>query len=151
VREGTLAVWDTPQAGGLWSVQLTAVLADGKVLSAAIPLTIDNAPPVIRWIVPDTPKQLTVPKGGELILQVEVTDNLELEGVDFYWDGKVRTRLEIGPFSVRWSGLAAGRHLMKVCAQDRSGNGTCTLELEVTIGLKTSGGLTYNTPGKADT
>jgi hypothetical protein len=100
--------------------------------------------------VPATPKQMTLSEGEALILQVEVTDNLEVQAVDFYLDGKLRTRLEVGPFSVRWGGLAAGRHLVEVCAEDRSGNKTCTQELEVVIGLKTSGELHYNTPGEVD-
>jgi hypothetical protein len=73
-----------------------------------------------------------------------------LEKVEFYLDGKIRTRLEAGPFSVRWSGLAEGRHTSKICALDRVGNETCTQEIEVEVGLKTSGGLLYNTPGEVE-
>jgi membrane peptidoglycan carboxypeptidase len=148
VREGILGEWDTSGAEGVWSVQLTAVLPGGKILTVAIPVTLDNSPPVLRWIQPATPKKIAVLKGEPVILQVEVTDNLETERVEFYLDGKIRTRLEVGPYSVRWSDLAVGRHTVKVCARDRSGNESCTQELEVEVGLKTTGGLLYNTPGK---
>ena len=134
VHEGNLAQWDTSGLQGLWSVQLTAVFPNGKILTVAIPLTLDNTPPVIRWIQPATLKQMSILEGEAVILQVEVTDNLKVGRVDFYLDGKLKTRLESGPFSVRWSGLAVGRHLVKVCASDRSGNETCTQEVEVVVG-----------------
>lgn len=150
VRDGILGEWDTSGADGVWSVQLTAVLPGGKILTVAIPVTLDNTPPVLRWIQPATPKKISVLKGEAVILQVDVTDNLETERVDFFLDGKVHTRLEVGPYSVRWSDLAAGRHTVKVCAQDRSGNETCTQEVEVEVGLKKTGELLYNTPGKVE-
>ena len=87
-------------------------------------------------------------QAGAQGIQVDVTDNLGLEAVEFYLDGKIHTRLESGPFSVRWIGLAPGRHTAKICAKDRVGNETCTQEIEVEAGLITSGGLLYNTPGK---
>lgn len=151
VREGVLAEWDTGGVDGVWSIQLTAIFPGGKTLTVAIPLTIDNTPPAIRWIQPAAPQRIPVAGGEAVILQVDVTDNLAIESVEFYLDGKVRTRLESGPFSVRWTGLPAGRHTVKICARDRVGNETCTIELEVDVGLKTSGVLLYNTPGKVET
>jgi hypothetical protein len=150
VQEGVLGEWDTSAADGVWSVQLTAVFTGGKILTVAIPVSLDNTPPVIRWIQPSAPQRVSVDGGEAVILQVDVTDNLGIEGVEFFLDGKVRTRLEIGPFSVRWSGLAAGRHSAKICAKDMVGNETCTQEIEVEVSLKTSGGLHYNTPGEVE-
>jgi membrane peptidoglycan carboxypeptidase len=150
VQEGVLGEWDTAGADGVWSIQLTAVFSGGKILTVAIPVTIDNAPPAIRWIQPSAPKRISVEAGEPVILQVDVTDNLELERVDFYLDGKIRTRLESGPFSVRWTGLEPGRHKARICARDRAGNETCTQEIEVEAALKTSGEVLYNTPGKAE-
>ncbi|MBN2084091.1 MAG: transglycosylase domain-containing protein [Anaerolineales bacterium] len=148
VREDVLGEWDTHGADGVWSIQLTAVFTGGKILTVAIPVSLDNTPPSIRWIQPSAPQRISVDRGETVILQVDVTDNLGIEEVEFFLDGKVRTRQERGPFSVRWSGLAAGRHTAKICAKDRIGNETCTQELEVDVGLITSGGLLYNTPGK---
>jgi hypothetical protein len=139
VKEGELARWDTESADGIWSVQLTAVFSDGKIRITAIPLTLDNTPPVIRWIQPFASMNLSVLEGEPVVLQVEVTDNLRLAGVDFYLDGTLRTRLQVGPFSVRWSSLAPGPHTAKICAQDRAGNETCTREVVVKVGLKTNG------------
>jgi len=150
VREGVLGRWETAGANGIWSVQLTTVFAGGKVLSVAIPVVLDNAPPVIRWIEPETPARTSILKGEPLILQVNVSENLELAGVDFLLDGKVRTHLESGPFSVRWTDLSVGNHSVKVCAVDRAGNDTCTQLMEVEVGLKTSGVFLYNTPGKVN-
>ena len=150
VREGILGEWNTAGSEGVWSVQLTAVLEGGKILTVAIPLTLDNTPPSIRWIQPSAPKKVSVDGDQPVILQVEVTDNLEVERVDFYLDGKINTRLETGPFSVRWNALAPGRHSAKICAKDRAGNETCTQEIAIEVGLKTSGGLLYNTPGEVE-
>ncbi len=150
VREGVLGEWNTEGADGVWSVQLTAVFAGGKILTVAIPVTLDNTPPSIRWVQPSAPRRLAVGGGEALILQVDATDNLGLEKVEFYLDGKVRTRLESGPFSVRWSGLEAGRHTAKICAKDRAGNETCTQEIEIQAGLITTGGLLYNTPREVE-
>jgi hypothetical protein len=148
VREGVLGEWDTSGTDGVWSLQLTAVLPGGKILAVAVPVTLDNSPPALRWIYPATPKTITVQKGEAVILQVEVTDNLGTGWVDFFLDGKVRTRLEVGPYSVRWSDLAPGGHTVWICAYDQAGNESCTQEMQVEVGLKTSGGFIYNTPGK---
>jgi len=134
VSEGDLARWDTSGLDGVWSIQLTAVYPDGKILTVAIPVTLDNTPPAIRWIEPATPRRLSVAKGEALILQVDVTDNLGLAEVDFYIDGSLRTRLERGPFSVRWSGLPVGRHTVKICALDHAGNESCTVDMEAEAG-----------------
>jgi membrane peptidoglycan carboxypeptidase len=131
VSEGDLTRWDTSGLDGVWSIQLTAVYPDGKIVTVAIPVTLDNTPPAIRWIEPAAPKRLSVAKGGMLILQVDATDNLGLAEVDFLIDGTLRTRLERGPFSVRWSGLAAGRHTVKICALDQAGNESCTVDMQV--------------------
>jgi hypothetical protein len=86
--------------------------------------------------------------GAALILQVDVSDNLGVGAVEFLLDGSRHTRLESGPFSVRWDDLTPGSHLVKVCAQDLAGNETCTVDIDVEVGLKTSGILKYNTSGK---
>jgi membrane peptidoglycan carboxypeptidase len=148
VSEGDLTQWDTSGLEGVWSIQLMAAYPNGKILSVAIPVTLDNTPPIIRWIQPKVPKQLSIMAGEALILQVDVSDNLGVGAVEFLLDGTRRTRLESGPFSIRWDDLTPGSHLVKVCAEDLSGNGTCTVDIEVEIGLKTSGKLKYNTPGK---
>lgn len=79
---------------------------------------------------------------------MDVSDNLGVGAVEFLLDGASRTRLEVGPFSVHWSDLSPGSHSVKVCAVDLAGNETCTLEMDVEVGLKTSGELKYNTPGE---
>ncbi|MBN1440991.1 MAG: transglycosylase domain-containing protein [Anaerolineales bacterium] len=140
VRGGTLGEWNAAGAEGIWSIQLTAVFEGGITLSVAIPVILDNTPPVLRWIQPTVPKTISLLRGEALILQVEAADNLEVERVDFYLDGAVRTRLEVGPYSVRWRDLSSGTHKVKVCGKDRSGNETCTQEIEVKVGLKPDGG-----------
>jgi membrane peptidoglycan carboxypeptidase len=150
VQEGVLGEWDTSGADGVWSIQLTAVFSGGKILTVAIPVTLDNTPPSIRWVQPSAPMRISADVGEAVVLQVDVTDDIGIEAVEFLLDGNVRTRLEIGPFSVRWSNLAAGRHAARICAMDRAGNKTCTQEIEVDIRLKTGGGFLYNTPGKVE-
>lgn len=135
VRDSKLATWDTIDADGIWSLQLLALYPDGKIDSTAIPVTIDNTPPEIRWVEPATVKILSLEKGDPLVLQVEVSDNLALAGVDFRLDGTTRGRLEVGPFSIRWEGLSPGVHTVDVCAQDMAGNENCTSALEVDIKL----------------
>jgi membrane peptidoglycan carboxypeptidase len=139
VEEGELARWDTSGLDGVWSIQLLAVYPNGKILSVAIPVTLDNTPPAIRWVEPATPKSLSIAAGEALILQVDVTDALGVESVDFLFDGKRLSHLENGPFSVRWTGLAGGRHVVKICALDLVGNETCTIDMEVEVGLNSSG------------
>jgi hypothetical protein len=136
VSEGTLAEWDTSGLDGVWSIQLMAVFTNGKIQTVAIPVTLDNTPPTIRWLEPASPEALSIAAGEALTLQVEVTDNLGVEWVEFLLDGKRQTRLENGPFSVRWTGLAAGKHLVKACAIDHAGNESCTVDMEVNVGLK---------------
>jgi membrane peptidoglycan carboxypeptidase len=136
VSEGNLAQWDTAGLDGIWSIQLMAVFPNGKIQIVAIPVTLDNTPPVIRWIEPAGPQRISLAAGEALILQVEVADSLGVESVDFFLDGNPQTHLEEGPFSIRWAGLSPGRHLVKVCALDLAGNESCTEDMEVEVGLK---------------
>jgi hypothetical protein len=131
-----LAQWDTSGLEGVWSIQLMALYPDGKILTVAIPVTLDNTPPAIRWIEPGIPRQLSISAGEALILQVDVSDNFGVDSVDFLLDGKIKTHLEDGPFSIRWTDLTPGRHIVKVCAADRAGNESCTVDMEVEAGLK---------------
>jgi hypothetical protein len=64
---------------------------------------------------------------------VDASDNLALDAVDFRLDGKTRTRMEVGPFSVRWEGLPPGNHQVDICARDGAGNENCTSSLDVEI------------------
>jgi penicillin-binding protein 1A len=133
VRDGNFAVWDTAGSDGIWSLQLIAVLPNGEIESAAIPVTLDNTPPTVRWVEPATARRISLEKGQMLILQVDADDSLALAAVDFRLDGKTKTRMEIGPFSVRWEALPPGDHQVDICARDGAGNENCTSSLDIEI------------------
>jgi hypothetical protein len=133
IPNGILASWDTSSGDGIWSVQLLAILANGKIESVSIPVTIDNSPPEIRIVEPQGTATLIAANGSPVILQADITDNLGVAKVDFRLDGKVRTTLQAGPYSVRWEDLAVGLHTVDICAWDLAGNENCTNALEVNI------------------
>jgi len=120
--EGLLGNWDTREVQGLVALQLLGIGQDGHVESFAIPVTVDNVPPNLQWVVPSAGGVEQVASGEAAVVQVQAQDNFGLAQVEFYVDGQLAESMSEGPYSVRWNNLSRGKHEVVVRAVDWAGN-----------------------------
>ena len=122
VIEGVLGRWDTRGLAGLYTLQLVAVLDDGVVRSAAVPVRIDNQPPTLRLVAPLPGEHFTWPEEAEVVIQVEVEDDLGVERVEFFVGTQRVAVVTAAPYSTRWTLGPDGLHSVWARAYDTGGN-----------------------------
>jgi membrane peptidoglycan carboxypeptidase len=120
VASGALGEWDTAGLEGLYSVQLVVVYGEGQVSTDAVQVTVDNSPPQVSLVLPESGTQ-TLPASSLLVIEADVTDDLGLARVEFLVDGEPIGSVESAPYSLRWS-AEAGEHTITVRATDYAGN-----------------------------
>jgi hypothetical protein len=133
VRAGVLGRWDTSGLNGLYTLQLLAVREEGRVATAAVPVTVDNLPPTIRLVSPEEDQVFTWPTDEEVVLQAEVLDDIQLARVEFYVDGRGVATATAPPYSTRWSLGVPGEHVFFVRAYDVAGNRAESERLTITV------------------
>jgi membrane carboxypeptidase/penicillin-binding protein len=121
VSSGTLAVWDTAGLEGLYTVQLVVVYGEGQVITDAVQVTVDNAAPRIRLILPQPGTADEISAGDPLLIEAEVFDEMGVARVDFLVDGETVGSLSAAPWSLRWE-AQSGAHAIRVRALDLAGN-----------------------------
>jgi membrane carboxypeptidase/penicillin-binding protein PbpC len=122
VESGRLGRWDTTGLSGLYTLQLLVLREEGRVATAAVPVTIDNAPPIVALLTPEDGAELELGAGGEVIIEVSVADNLEVNRVEVFVDRRMVATLVDAPYSTRWAPEAAGEHTVLARAYDLAGN-----------------------------
>jgi membrane carboxypeptidase/penicillin-binding protein PbpC len=123
VVDGQLAVWNTSGLNGLYAIQLLIVHQDQSIESAITQVTIDNASPDVQVVYPAPDQVFRYPLESSLTIQVQVSDNLGIQHVEFYVDEILVNQLTRSPFAVHWSGRL-GDHVLRVHAIDLAGNFT---------------------------
>ena len=121
VENGLLGTWDTQGLEGLYVVQLMVVRQDQQVERAILQLTVDNTLPQVQILNPIEAEQFAYHQGESILLQVSAGDNLVLDRVEFYVDGRLVSTLLQPPFVVLWSSRI-GEHNLVVRAYDLAGN-----------------------------
>jgi hypothetical protein len=125
--------WDsTAVASG--SHTLTAVARDtaGNSATAAVGVTVDNAPPVVTMVAPTNGATVT----GPTVVSAAASDNRGVVGVQFLLDGDpVGAEDVAAPYSITWNaGTAAlGTHRLAAVARDAAGNSTTASAISVTV------------------
>jgi membrane carboxypeptidase/penicillin-binding protein PbpC len=122
VEEGRLGEWDTEGLSGLYTLQLLVVRDEDRVATAAVPLTIDNTPPIVTMLTPEDGAELEVRAGGVMVIELGVADNLGIARVEVFVDRRNIATLTGPPYSIRWSPEQAGEHTLSARAYDLAGN-----------------------------
>jgi membrane carboxypeptidase/penicillin-binding protein PbpC len=122
VESGQLGRWDTAGLSGLYTLQLLVVREEGRVATAAVPVTIDNAAPIVAVLTPEGGADLRLRAGEEVIIEVSVADNLGVNRVEVFVDRRMVATLVAAPYSTRWTPEAAGEHTVFARAYDLAGN-----------------------------
>jgi membrane carboxypeptidase/penicillin-binding protein PbpC len=121
VSNGTLVIWDTSGLQGLYVVQLQVVRKDSRVDQAILQLTVDNTPPELKIISPQVNEHFSYHAGMTVMVNVSATDNLVIERVEYYVDGKVQKTLLELPYVIVWDAIP-GEHTLWVKVYDLAGN-----------------------------
>ncbi len=133
VTDGVLGSWDTDGLNGLYTLQLLVVQSDGRIATAATYVTIDNQPPQVQLISPETGQTYNWPEDREVVIEAEVFEEISLEKVVFYVDNRPMNTVTSPPYSSRWELGLAGEHTIFVRAIDVAGNQTDSERVTITI------------------
>lgn len=125
-----LGVWDTQGLDGLYALQLIVVHSDSRIATAVIQVTVDNRPPEVRIDYPSS-GQVFPASTARILLRASALDNLAVDSVEFFMDGKSLARQVSSPYIFYWQ-ATPGNHTLKVVALDQAGN-TNEATLEFTI------------------
>jgi membrane peptidoglycan carboxypeptidase len=129
VTAGRLGSWDTLGLNGLYTLQLLVVNEDGGVKTAAIPVALDNTPPLVQILNPIEGQTLN--SSSSIALQVEASDAFGISLVELYIDGRLAAELEEEPFIYVWQTGSRTRSVaIHAIAIDKAGN---TAESEVVV------------------
>jgi hypothetical protein len=126
ITNGLLGEWDTTALNGLYSLRLMVVRTDQRVDQAVIQVTLDNTPPQVAILYPQSGQTVSGAQEPQVALQAQASDPF-LTKVDFYIDDILVGESSKSPFGVVWTSIT-GRHILKVVATDQAGN---TTEAEV--------------------
>ena len=133
VEAGRLGEWDTAGLSGLYTLQLLVVREEDRVATAAVPVTIDNTPPIVTMIAPEAGAQLEVRAGGVVVIELGVADNLGVARVEVYVDRRNLATLTNAPYSLRWTPEQAGEHSLFARAYDLAGNRAESVPVTVVV------------------
>jgi hypothetical protein len=124
-KNETLAVWDTSELNGLYTLLLTVVRRDGSFDEVTLPVTVDNNPPTAGIVFP-IDDQIVFSEDEWIIIQAQVDDDISISSVDFFADGaEVPFAIStVPPFTEKWVIVGEGCHLFRVVAHDAAGNST---------------------------
>lgn len=120
VEGDQLGLWDTQGLNGLYALQLIVVNEDTRIESAVVQVTVDNQPPEVRIDYPSS-GQVFEADTTRILFRASAQDDLALQSVHFYIDGKRLATLAFEPYIFSWVSTP-GEHILKVIAQDQAGN-----------------------------
>jgi len=123
VQDGSLGQWDTQGQNGLFAVRLQVVRSDQQIETAIIQVTVDNISPFVQILSPQSGEQISLAAPPSLF-QVDASDNVGVQKVDYELDGRKVGESGEAPFSLPWPSLSPGSHTLVVIAYDLAGNRT---------------------------
>lgn len=131
VEDGDLAVWETGDLNGLYAIRLLVVRENNLVNTHIVQVTVDNQAPELAILYPEDGQKFTYPGEGAITMQVSASDNLLLQRIDIFLDGRLLKSLTQPPFALSVS-LLPGEHVLRAEAFDLAGN-SASIEHAVTV------------------
>ena len=121
IQNGQLAMWDTGDLSGLFTLQLLAVRTDKRIEKAFVQVTVDNHPPQIQVTSPTYGQEINLAQTRIVTLRASVNDDLGIRSVAFFIDGQLLATLNQAPFFCSWT-ATTGDHIFRATATDLAGN-----------------------------
>jgi membrane peptidoglycan carboxypeptidase len=131
-----LASWDTRGLDGVYTLRLTAVMADNSIDSDIALVTVDNQAPVITLLAGEPGQVFLWPRDSVIPLVATVSDNLAIDRVEFFRDGDLIGTDTTWPFGFEYPLVAPGAYRFSARAFDQVGNAATT---ELTVDVQRSG------------
>ncbi|MEP7287108.1 MAG: transglycosylase domain-containing protein [Chloroflexota bacterium] len=126
-----LGHWNTDGLDGLYTLRLSITLKDNVFQLYTVQVTVDNVPPTIRIISPQTGQAGA--NDTVIDLEAEVTDNVEVAYVEFYHDDQLIDTVKAAPFKSQWSITGRGLQSFYMIAYDTAGNITHSDTVRVSV------------------
>jgi membrane peptidoglycan carboxypeptidase len=133
VSAGVLGRWDTKDLNGLFTLQLLVVQDGGLVSSAAVNVTIDNQPPTLDLLSPESGERFSLPMGEGVLVEVNVYDEMAVERVILYVDDTTMTTLTSPPYAFHWIPAKIGEFEIHGRAYDQAGNMAETPHVDIQV------------------
>jgi len=103
---------------GTYSLRAKATDTNGAVVSSArVSIFVTNAPTKLTIIAPTNNTVLAGPAN----VSIEATADAPVSGITFYGDSKVLGTVKTAPYSLTWSNVPPGRHLIIAKTDDAFG------------------------------
>ncbi|HEX9029479.1 MAG TPA: Ig-like domain-containing protein, partial [Anaerolineales bacterium] len=121
VSGDTLATWDASQLDGLYAIQLLVVHKNQRVDTVVLQVAVDNQPPEATILNPVAGQVVDAAQNPALTLQASASDNLGVEKLQFFLDGKPLASMAQPPYAYSWP-TQKGKHTLRVLVTDRAGS-----------------------------
>ncbi|MGB9586123.1 MAG: Ig-like domain-containing protein, partial [Anaerolineales bacterium] len=121
VSEGKLGEWDTKDSNGLYTLQLQVVGDENKLQTALVQISVDNIPPEISIQYPQADQVISKKEHPTLTFQFQPYDDIAIQKVEIYLDGKQLFTLLQAPYVYPWE-TSLGKHSLKAMVYDLAGN-----------------------------
>jgi len=128
-----LALWDTTELDGLYTLLLVSVAPDSSYESEVVQVTVDNTAPNVTLSVIEPERVYRFPTDDRIELAATVEDNLAIARVEFFRDGEYLGADEMYPFGFEWRIDSAGVKAFSATAFDQVGN-QASAEITVEVG-----------------
>jgi len=131
-EDASLAIWDTTDLSGLYTLLLTVLKNDGTFEEFSVPVTVDNSPPEADIIFPLEDQTIFTDEEW-VIVQARVNDDISVDRVEFFVDnaGVPFAINTVPPFTEKWTIPGPGCHNFRVVAWDAAGNETASTPVRV--------------------
>ncbi len=131
VSDGVLGIWDTHSSDGLYAIRLSVVDQSNQVKTAIIQVTVDNHPPQVAILYPQTESALK-PVMGVITFNATAVDDVAVARVEWWLDGKKVSETSAAPYFYIWQS-STGKHSLVVKAWDTAGNPASSSEVIFTV------------------
>jgi hypothetical protein len=102
-QQDVLEFWDTTGLDGLYTLRLSVTEGSGNVRTAAVQVTVDNAPPAIAIEHPREGKVYVMEDDEWISITADARDNWSMDRVDFYLDGNKVASSTVAPYNGKWT------------------------------------------------
>jgi membrane peptidoglycan carboxypeptidase len=126
----SLGLWDTAGLDGIYTLQLTAIFADGSRDSDFVQVTVDNTPPTITLQAGEPGQIFRMPSDAVIPIVANVSDNLAVNRVEFYHNGTLVATDREWPYGFEFRITQPGIERFTAVVFDQVGN---TAEAEVSV------------------
>ncbi len=131
--DGLLGTWDTSGLDGIYTLELTAVKNDNTRERSVVQVRIDNIPPTVVLDAGPAGKIYRFPTEQVIPITVVAADNLALDRVEVYHDGRLVATLRQAPYTYNHPITAIGDQTFSAVAYDTAGSSTESAPLIVPV------------------